>query len=151
MNQKETNGQNEIERDYEIYLTERKALIKGEKEQSNSFDKYLLTLAGGTFGLTVTFIDKILSKILPQTKWLISIAWAMLTSSILFILISFITSQKAYRKQIDIIEKIYVTHRGDSEKYNNCWSTITGTLNVLATILFTIGIVFLFIFVVKNL
>lgn len=148
---KEHKYKNNSEIHYQVYISERNALVEGEKSQSNSFDKYLLTFAAGTFGITITFMDLILSEILPNTKWMVSTAWGLLATSILFILISFLTSQIAYRKQIDILEEIYIHHNEEAEQTTNAWSVLTFIINSLSIFLFIGGIVFLFIFVVKNL
>ncbi len=44
---------------YEVYLDERKSLINTELEQARHFDKYILTLAAGTFGLSLLFMNQI--------------------------------------------------------------------------------------------
>ena len=47
---------------YEVYLEERKSLVTALLEQTRSFDKYVLTLAGGTFGLSFLFIKQIVPQ-----------------------------------------------------------------------------------------
>jgi hypothetical protein len=136
------------DKNYEAYLKERESLIRESGTQSESYDKYLLTLSSGTFGLTITFLNSVLESIKPCTKWMISSAWSFLALTILLTLTSFLCSIKAYDKQIDIIEETMLNNK---EARNNCWSSVTGVLNIISGLSFVIGIVFLLIFVSKNL
>lgn len=135
------------EKEYEIYFAERNNLIEKASSQSNSYDRYLLTLAGGTFGLTVTFITEVLGDILINTKWIITTSWACLCFTILLVLLSFQTSVKAYHLQIEILENDYFKNNCTCTNY---WTNVTGVLNILSGVSFVIGIVLLFIFVVLN-
>ncbi len=87
------------------YLEERDTLIEGERNASESFDKAMLTLSGGVFALSITFVK----EIAPQpigTGWLLS-AWIGFAISLLATLISFLSSQEAWRMQRTILGRLY--------------------------------------------
>jgi hypothetical protein len=56
---------------YEVYLEERKSLVDAEREGSRSFDKAILTLAAGAFGLSLTFIRQIVPNIESGTMFML--------------------------------------------------------------------------------
>ncbi len=139
---------------YKDYLEERKLLIDAEREQSRLFDKAILTLAGGAFGLSLTFIKDIVSEQKPiQICWLI-LAWICFCSSMLSTLISFLTSQKACSRQREIIEESSPNNGikldGSSGSLNKpaVW---TYRLNVVSILTFITGAVFLSVFSIVNL
>jgi hypothetical protein len=138
-------------RDYEVFAAERKILIAAEAKHSASFDKYLLTFSAGTFGLTVAFVKDMVATIKPETKWILSAAWSILIATILLVLISFLTSQAAYRKQIEIDKELLVTKRGKISYKKNRWAGLTIGLDLSAISAFVAGIILLTIFATKNL
>jgi len=75
----EKKKQSNYEKDYDIYFKERESLVKLAAEQSASYDKYLLSISAGTFGLTVTFLKDILSSIQKDTVFLVIIAWSLIS------------------------------------------------------------------------
>jgi hypothetical protein len=138
--------------EYEFYREERKNLIDAELEQASSFDKYILTLAAGTFGLSLLFIKDIVPHPEAGTIWLLVTAWAIFGASILSTLISFLLSQKAYREQRKILDNEYArkTKREQGENKNK-FATYTHCLNWASMILFLVGVTFLIIFSAVNL
>lgn len=137
---------------YEVYLEERKSLISAELEQARHFDKYILTLAAGTFGLSLLFIRQIVPQPETGTVWLLVAAWVAFALSILLTLVSFLLSQLAYRKQREILEKSYEEdNEQGAEVSTNKFATCTQFLNWTSMSLFIIGVVFLVIFSATNL
>lgn len=131
--------------EYENYLDERSLLIDAEREGARAFDKYILTLAAGAFGLSLTFMKQIAPTILAETKILLLIAWAFFGASILATLISFLTSQKACRKQLAILEN-------DADPAARNWyARLTAWLNVTSIIAFICGTIALASFSSANL
>lgn len=139
---------------YNVYLEERKFLLDAKREGSRSFDKYVLTLSGGAFGLSLTFVRQIVPKIIPGTFWLLIAAWAGFTVSILIILISFLTSLHACDRQIQIVEDEFFHKQIDKEKKDkneNRLTSWTNWLNIISILTFMIGIIFLIAFAISNL
>lgn len=143
----EENKEEVDEKKYDVYLAERSALIDAEREGARLFDKAILTLAGGSFGLSLALIK----QIVPQMKsgsavWLI-LGWGGFCLSLLSTLISFLTSQVACRRQRDILENTYI--RNGNEETNRPGKT-TSLLNVFSISFFILGIVFLAVFIITN-
>lgn len=137
----------------EEYLKDREANIQWEYEQNSSFDKYVLTLGGGTFGLTLTFIKNIIGpdKIVPDSvKWILFLGWALLVTSICFTLVSFRTSVAGFRWYIRKLDDTY-GNPDCSVKSSNPWSIATGVLNVASIVSFVVGSAAIFLFVIQNL
>lgn len=137
---------------YEVYREERRSLIDAKYGQSRSLDKYILTLAAGSFGLSLLFIRQIVPHPEAGTIWILVSAWAAFGASILSTLISFLLSQEAFLKQLKILDKWYK----ESDEYNheeikNEFATWTKRLNCASMSLFIIGVIFLIIFSALNL
>jgi len=137
---------------YETYFQERTSLVNAELEQARSFDKYLLTLAGGTFGLSIVFIEKIAPDPEAGTVWLLVTAWVAFGASILSTLISFLLSQAACSRQREILDLWY---RKDGKleegEEKNLFATCTKWLNWTSMVLFITGVAFLAAFSISNL
>ncbi|MDD5014531.1 MAG: hypothetical protein PHW73_05450 [Atribacterota bacterium] len=56
---------------YKIYLEERKLLVDASRESAQSFDKTMLVLASGAFGLSLTFIRQIFPIINYEEMWVV--------------------------------------------------------------------------------
>lgn len=138
---------------YEDYLLEeRKFLLSAILEQAKSFDRWILTLAGGTFGLSLIFIYQIAPNPESGTIGYLVTAWAFFAISILSTLISFLLSQEACYKQILNIHKLI---KRDTERRKeiplNVYGRITKVLNYSSMSAFLIGIGFIIAFATLNL
>jgi hypothetical protein len=102
------NGENSLER--EAYLEERKTLVEAEGEASQSFDKALITLSAGAFGLSLAFIIQVAP--VPRALWYLYVAWGGFILSLLSILFSFLASQQGFRRARDILDKYLETRLG---------------------------------------
>lgn len=137
---------------YDVYFQERNSLINAELEQARSFDKYILTLAAGTFGLSLVFIEKIAPHPEGGTIWLLVTAWATFGASILSTLISFLFSQAACSKQREILDKWYKESAELKEdEIKNEFAAWTKGLNWASMGLFISGVAFLITFSILNL
>ena len=135
---------------YKIYLEERKSLIDAEREQSRLFDKAILALAGGAFGLSVTFIREIVPNNKPEKPYYLALAWLFFCASMLSTLISFLTSQHACSRQRELLE-INDTEEDRTVQMQNRAATWTWRLNVCSIVLFILGVIFLAVFSIINL
>jgi len=139
---------------YKVYLEERKSLVDAEREGSRLFDKAILTLAAGAFGLSLTFIRQIVPNIISGTMFMLICAWVGFCISLLSTLISFLTSQFACSKQREILEAEYFDNHSGYEKkaiFKNKTAIWTKRLNILSIFTFIIGVIFLAIFSIINL
>ena len=137
---------------YEEYLLEeRKALLFALLEQAKSFDRWVLTLAGGTFGLSLIFINQIAPSPQSGTVVFLVTAWTSFAISILLTLISFLFSQEACYRQIETVDKLLVQEI-DREKTMplNVFGKVTKCLNWFSMLIFIMGVSFLITFAVTN-
>lgn len=150
-----TDSGKDTELEYGVYLEERKSLIHLKFEESRLFDKAILTLAAGALGLSLAFIRQISPE--PQS-WsipVLAIAWAGFCLSILSTLISFLTSQQACSRQLQILEARYVPEEGEASlkeaNNKNTPATWTRWFNYLSIVFFVVGVVLLAVFSIFNL
>lgn len=150
MNEIDLTNNNDLK--YKVYLEERSSLIDAKREGSLLFDKAILTLAAGAFGLSLTFIRQVAPNIIPETIFLLICAWTMFCISLLSTLISFLTSQVACSKQIEILETEDLDNQSNQDKKSyNKLSICTWRLNILSISTFIIGVISLAIFSIFNL
>ena len=136
---------------YEIYLEERKVLVQAQKEESRQFDKAILTLAAGALAISITFINQIAPHPKPWTICFLAWGWVAFVTSLISTLISFLTSQKACRKQIAMLEYDFFDKKeSESNKQKNNWAIWTSRLNIASIVTFVIGVIFLLIFSFSN-
>jgi len=137
---------------YKVYIDERKSLIDIMLKESLAFDKAILTLASGAFGLSFTFIRQIIPNIKNGTIYLLKSAWIGFGISILITLTSFLTSFFACKKGIKILEVEYINNNKNKKGKNiNYMTIITKCLNILSILSFIIGTYFLASFSINNL
>ena len=135
---------------YKVYLDERKALVDAEREGARLFDKAILTLTAGAFGLSLAFIRQVVPEIKCGTLFLLIAGWTGFSLSLLSTLISFLASQSACSRQRKILELEYIDNR-DTQKEKNRPARWTKRLNVSSIAFFILGLIFLTLFVILNL
>lgn len=138
---------------YEEYLLEeRKSLLFAILEQAKSFDRWILTLTGGTFGLSLIFINQIAPNPKSGTIGFLVTGWVFFALSILSTLLSFLFSQEACYEQIKNIHKLISSEIDRSKELPlNIYGRITKGLNYCSMITFLIGVAFLVTFATLNL
>ena len=151
MNESHTGKENDSK--YQVYLDERKSLIKFKFEETRLFDKAIITLAAGALGLSLTFIRQIAPDPKSWTIPILAIAWVSFCLSILSTLVSFLTSQHACSKQVEILEAEYFPENGQQmgNKPNNRAKRCTKFLNWVSIAFFIIGAILLAVFSICNL
>lgn len=107
------------------------------------YDKTLITLSTGALGLSFVFIKDVVDiKSASDLNFLIG-SWTCFTMSILFILLSFLTSKQALERAIWAEDNDAI--------FDNKLDRVTAILNWLSAAFFVIGLVFLVVFVKLNL
>jgi len=134
---------------YKVYLDERSKLIQSQAEETHKFDKAILTLAAGAFGFSLAFIKEIVPCMRDGTFVWLLISWGCFGLSLLSTLVSFLVSQSACRKQIELVEKEFFELK-KQERQKNKLAGWTFSLNVGSISAFILGVVFLVVFVVVN-
>lgn len=143
--------EDEIKEELERYRRRRNFLIDVGREASRSYDKYILTLAAGTFGLSLLFVERIATNPKEQTEWFLIAAWIAFGASILSTLLSFLFGQESCSKEIEILDSKYSGAIKDDNKTKNIFITWTKWLNRVSMVLFIVGVILLITFSSLNL
>lgn len=130
-----------------IYHSERASLIEEERQQSRLYDRGILTLTAGAFGLSFYMLQQIDE---PKELWLIGVGWFGFGLSLFLTMTSFLTSQEAYRRQVEILDNRQECETVDCADESNPQSELTGRLNWGSLISFTISAAFLATFAFRN-
>ena len=140
---------------YKYYWEERNSLVNSELDQSRQFDKYILTLASGTFGLSLLFIKQLVPSFEPYTVWYLISSWIFFSFSIVSTLISFVVSQSACARQRMILGKWYdKCKEGEEmtdEEMRNPLTKLVKGFNYSSMTFFLLGVFMLIIFGAINL
>lgn len=134
---------------YEVYLAERAKLIQLQAEETHKFDKAILTLAGGAFGFSLAFIKEFVPYVRAGTYFWLLAAWICFGLSLLSTMISFLTSQRACRTQIEIMEKDFFDDK-KPDILKNKPARWTSGLNISSVAFFIVGVSLLIVFVAVN-
>lgn len=132
------------------YLESRKQYDDAELEVSGRYDTWILTLAGGALGLSITFLEKIAPHPQLDTLCWLKWSWATLITSLLAGLTSLVTSQSAIRenrKELDIAND---EQRSPRLFFPRWFTWLTNILNWASLVLFVIGATLLCVFSFKN-
>jgi hypothetical protein len=140
--------ENHEDENYRAYLEQRQFYNEKEFEMSERYDKWILTLSGGSLAVSLTFLEKFGSNPIPWTKALLGGCWLLLLVTIICGLSSFLTSQSAFRRQRDILDDSL----DDKAKSNqrNCLACTTNGLNIASLICFIAAVAFLCAFALVN-
>jgi hypothetical protein len=136
--------------DVRIFLDERKLLVAGQQSSYQQFDKAILALSTGGLALSVTFLRDVFQQKPIVDRCILVASWGLFCLAILLTLTSFLTSQYAYGRQIQITEDYYV--RKDKEALNakNKFSRATASLNIASALSFILAVISTVVFVAIN-
>ena len=132
----------------EAYWDERRQLIDAENQVAGRFDKSVLTLSGGALALSLTFLKELAGPD-PERTGLIYGAWLFLGLAIAFMLVSLLTSQRAYQRQRELLNALQ--HGDDVSAESNSPAWWTQSLNLASIGAFLFGVALIAWFVGHNL
>jgi hypothetical protein len=118
---------------------ERRRLTNLHEKMTDSFDRAVMTLAGGALAVSITFIHEVAPH--PKHTKVLAWAWIFFGLSLVVILWSFLTSERAIAKMYGQIGQEDDIPRGK----------ITGYLNWISAGAFVVGVAFLVLFAWLNL
>jgi hypothetical protein len=122
-------------------------------DQDAKSDKWILTLASGSFGLSFAFIDKIVDLSASSCRELLLSAWACFAAVLVielcgFMISSFIHSSKAREER----ENISLKYEGKTPDYKDrtVFLNTVAACGYVSMLSFTGGVVCLLLFIAKN-
>lgn len=118
---------------------------------SDSYDKYMLTFATGSLYLSINFTNSLSQDLIKD--YLLKIGWIALLITIFSTIISFIVSEKAHKRQMNITDSKIEALSDDKLIVNveNCWNKFVTVLKFITLSFFIIGISVLTFFYFVNL
>lgn len=117
------------------YLAEHNKLVEGQYSSSRRFDTWVLSLAGGSFTLSLSFVQNIKANP-PVDTWALAVGWIALVATVLSTLVSFRTSYAAHEVETVNLQAEYA---GQPLRVNR-WAIATRILNWVSTAAFTLGL-----------
>jgi hypothetical protein len=133
-----------------VYLDVRKQYDEAELEVSGRYDTWILSLAGGALGLSLTFMEKIAPHPDPSTIGCLKWAWTVLVLSLLAALTSLVTSQSAIRENRDELDAAHEQGRAPRLSFPRWFTTLTNCLNWVSLGAFILGVWLLCTFTFRN-
>lgn len=124
----------------------RNQLLSLEQKSQESYDKTVLTLSTGAFGVTFAFVNNFLDQQAIVGPMLLTGAWTVWAISAAAVLFSYYFSVLALRravKQLDS-QKIFQERPGGAPHI------VTMVLNATGGVLFVIGLILIIMFVQLN-
>lgn len=121
-------------------------LVSARQKAYEDYDKALLTLSSGALALSIAFVKDFVGDGILTALWLLTIAWAAWSFSIVITLVSFRLSQGALTTAIDAVDASEDQSRREVTK-------LAGQVekaNLASGILFVVGVVLLVVFATLN-
>ncbi|MCC5858636.1 MAG: hypothetical protein JJT90_10800 [Ectothiorhodospiraceae bacterium] len=122
----------------------RNLLIETEQKAQEGYDKAILSLSGGALGISFAFVGDLVPLAEAKFVALLLGAWVSWTLAIAFTLFSYLSSVFAMREAIENLDE------GKEEASRGFLDRATDLMNVLAGILFVLGVGSTFVFIFLN-
>ncbi len=90
----------------------RKFLVKADHQASIDFDKAIMTLSGGAFGISIAFLKDVAPNPALGTRVLLIASWVAFAVSLAAILLSYMASMGALRKTIERVDDGTIYDKG---------------------------------------
>ncbi len=131
---------------YKLYLKERDSLIAMEVEGAKTYDKAILTFTSGAFGVSIAFLEKVVPKPFPNTLLWLGLSWLCFAASLIIIILSFLSSQRACRLQVRLTYETIMNNK----TIKNYWSVATYFCNYASLVLLMMAFAFSGLFIYWN-
>lgn len=120
---------------------------------SNYLDKYILSFSTGILAISISFTNNFKSS-LCYIEFLAA-GWISLIFTVVFTLLSIFLSEKAFRREIQITDKLIELRSKNKDESkldtSNVWNTVVDLLTVSGIVTFVIGLGILSYFYFNNL
>lgn len=130
--------------DYKAYNAYIKDLNVREISNSETYDKSLLTLSSAFLGLSLTFINNVVSLSEAGQLFLLYFSWALFALTIVITISSFIYSQWVIRELKERARKYFLEGKTDENersetlsKRQEIWNLFSGVCFILAVLAIT--------------
>jgi heme/copper-type cytochrome/quinol oxidase subunit 2 len=122
----------------------RKSVFENKIKSEDDYEKYITLISSGALGLSITFIEKIVSLNSALYKWILITSWILLTITLFVSLLSHFFSRKYSEKTIEDVdndleyELIFenITRRNKYLEYFNFSTITTLFLGIISIVIF---------------
>jgi multidrug efflux pump subunit AcrB len=125
---------------------DRDILQKIKEKSDDNFEKNITYISAGALGLSMTFIEKIVTIKATIHYWLLFSAWGLLTLTLLINLLSHYLSSYYHEKTTEELDTNDKNINNNIDKRNKCLRII----NIASVFTLIIGIIFLILFTSIN-
>jgi len=136
--------------DHESYRQYHEEISRRQLSNNEAFDKAILSLSSAGLALSLTFFKFVVPIEKAISIDIMKQAWILFLLAIISTIISYVSSQKALKIELDYAEKYYLDDDSEFENKNNPASNLTEFLNVIAGLLFIAAISSVVYFVTLN-
>ena len=135
---------------FRIYQEFRQHLIDSRHKSFEQFDKAVFILSGGGLTISLTILKDITPFASASSMNLLVASWFLFVSPLVLTLLSFIFSQKALDRQIELTDQYFQDEDESALDKPNIFAKITQYVNYLSAVLFISGAIALLRFVYIN-
>jgi hypothetical protein len=122
-----------------IFNSYRSEIDKRHLSNAENFDKAILTYANAGLALSITLFKDAFSRAGLSGQLLLAVSWAGFTLSVLFVISSFLLSQRALLDQVALAEK-YLLKFDDSCNRDSPWKRFSDGATYCAAVGFCVGV-----------
>jgi len=127
-------------------LEYRNLLISTQHQLNDSYDKLVVTLAGGALGLSIAFLKDIVSLEIATHKWLLIFSWLLFIVSLASIFCEILFGIEAYKKAVNQLDSKTIRE----EKVGGLFSSLTKWFSRIAAITLVTGLLTISVFIYLN-
>lgn len=143
--------QNTWEERKTYFVKFREEVDKRLLQNSDNFDKALLTYSSAGLALSLGFLKDFIPLRDAKAGVLLYISWALFTATVIITIASYLTSQKALWRSLGLAERYYLRYDEAAITDRNVWEQLTIAAAVIGGCLFFFALVCSAVFVAVNL
>lgn len=132
-----------------LFHDTRKTYVANQYDQSNLRDKYILTLSAAALGISVTYIDKIVSLAEAKCIALLVFSWIFFGCSLASVVYSYCLSVLCYGHYIKQMDEKFANGEDFQDIGSPC-DRYVECLNQFSMWCFIIGLIFFIVFATIN-
>ncbi|MCC4610743.1 hypothetical protein LL963_01295 [Xanthomonas campestris pv. esculenti] len=125
-------------------------LFKRQLSNCENFDKAILTYASGALALSLGFLKDFVRLSQAAASTLLYLSWAAFAACIVVTVASYLISQQAIKRQLEIAERYYIKREEKALVEPNLAARATEWCNIASGALFCSAVVLTTIFIAVN-
>ncbi len=131
-----------------LHIKAHDSLLKCQLSNSENFDRSILTLSSAALAISVTFLRGGTNY---NYFFLLYIAWTGFGVAIFSTVVSYLISQKAIKRQFQILDDYYSNGTNEKNDYENPWDRWTNRCSYISATTFLLAIIAMLLYFANNL